>query len=256
MHEIMGSVPKGPVTMEIFEFVKRLHDECIRHSEHIVFHKKYPTHLYLVALYGTLIELTGSIITLIERNHRTGVPPIFRSVLEAFVEFKNLHEDTEYSYYMDSSYLNQWIKVLKEAKTKSNPYLKSVSEIENIDEQIQKDKQELTILRKKKYHPLKVFERFERAGMENEYRSLYNFLSNDAHSNIRALISRHIEIQGNDFTVTYYKNEPLKSFITYIDSTAGILTDASIRIHRFFKTSSIGDIEKLSQELNEIRSRY
>lgn len=242
--------------MEIYEFVKRLHDECIRYSEHIIFHKKHPRHLYLVALYGTLIELAGSLTTLIERKHRTGVPPIFRSILEAFVDLKNLHESAEYVHHMDASYYDQWIKVLKEAKGKPNPYLKSISEIKNLDEQLKKDEHELTELKKKKYIPLNVFERFRRAGMEDEYRSLYNFLSNDAHSNIRALISRHVEIHESDFNVVYYKDEPLEGFLTYLDSTAGLLMEASMSIHQFFETDSVVEIERLSKELNVIRSRY
>jgi hypothetical protein len=35
--------------MQILDFVKRLHDECIRLSERIVFDKKHPRHLNLVA---------------------------------------------------------------------------------------------------------------------------------------------------------------------------------------------------------------
>ena len=135
--------------MEILEFVKRLHDECIHHSEHIVFDKKHSRHLYLVALYGTLIEMAGSLTTLIEWNQRTGVPTIYRSILEAYVELKNLHENSEYAYHMDASYHCQWIKVFKEAKKKPNPYLKSISVIENLDENLQKSEQELTELKKK-----------------------------------------------------------------------------------------------------------
>ena len=112
--------------MKIFEFLKRLHNECISHSQHIVFDKKHPRHLHLVGQYGTLIELTGSLITLIERKHRTGVPPIFRAVLEAYVELKNLHENAEYGYCMDASYNEQWLKVLREAKNQPNPYLKDI----------------------------------------------------------------------------------------------------------------------------------
>jgi hypothetical protein len=98
--------------------------------------------------------------------------------------------------------------------------------------------------------------RFERAGMENEYRSFYNFLSSDAHNNIRALVNRHLGIHETDFTVVYYKNEPLEDFFTYIDSTVVSLVNASLKIHGYFETGSLAEIEKLAQRLNEIRSRY
>ena len=242
--------------MELFKFVKRLHDECIRLSKHVVFDKKHPRHLHLVGLYGTLIEMAGSLITLIDRGHRTGVPPIFRAFLEAYVELKNLHKEADYGYHMDASWHEQQIKVLKEAKNNLNHYLKSIAEIPNIDEVIQKFEQDLANLKKKGFNPLNVFQRFERADMKDEYRSLYNLLSNYAHSNITALIDRHAEIHKNDFTVVYYKDEPLEGFLPYLDTTAVSLTDASMKIHDFFKTGSIGEIEKLSQELSKIRSHY
>ena len=108
----------------------------------------------------------------------------------------------------------------------------------------------------KGYKSLNIFQRFQRAGMVDEYRSLYNFLSNDAHSNIRALVNRHLEIHENDFTVVYYKDEPLEDYLLTLDSTAGLLVDASLKIHQFFETGAHSEIEKLSKELNEIRSKY
>jgi site-specific recombinase XerC len=102
--------------MEIFNFIKRLHDKCIELSEGIVSDKKHLRQLYLVALYGSLIELTGSLITLIQQKHRTGVATIFRSILEAFVELKNLHEKAEYVKHMLSSYNEQWITGTKNNK--------------------------------------------------------------------------------------------------------------------------------------------
>ena len=91
--------------------------------------------------------------------------------------------------------------------------------------------------------------------MVQEYRSLYNSLSNDAHSNIRALVNRHIEIHDNDFLVVYYKQKRLEDYLTYLDSAAGLLTNASIKIHTFFNTDNLGDVEQLDAELGKIRAR-
>ena len=243
--------------MEIFDFLKYLHNECIRLSQPISFDKKHLRHLYLVCLYGTLIELVGSLIVLIESKRKRGVPVIFRSLLEAYIDLINLHEKAEYGYNMDASNHEQWIKVLKEAKYKpSNQYLKDISKINNLDEQIQEYEKELANLKKRGYSSLNIFQRFERAGMEDEYRSLYNSLSNDAHSNIRALIDHHLEIHENDFNVVYYKDEPLKEFLVYIDSAVGPLINASLKIHSYFKTGSIAEIEKMAKRVNEIRNRY
>lgn len=150
--------------MKIFDFLKRSHDECIKHSEHIVFDKKYPRHLYLVGLYGTLIELTGSLITLIDNKHRTGVSPIFRSILEAYVEVRNLHADEKYVYFMDASYHEQWLKVFKEAKNTSNLFLKDISEIKNLGGQIQEHEKSIEDLNNKGYKSLKFFSVLKKLG--------------------------------------------------------------------------------------------
>jgi len=48
--------------MKIFDYVEELHDECINLTEHIVFDKKDLRHLFLIGLYGRIIELTGSLV--------------------------------------------------------------------------------------------------------------------------------------------------------------------------------------------------
>lgn len=242
--------------MEIFEFLKTVHDESIRLLENIRFDKTHPWHLYLVALYCTLIELTDSIITLIESKKRTGVPPLFRSMLEAYVELKNLHDKPQYGYHMQASYFDQWLKILKEAKEKPNPYLKDIAGLNNLDSEIEKYEASLLSLKAKGYSPLNVFDRFQKAKMVPEYRSLYNFLSNDAHSNISALVDRHIAVHGNDFRVVFDKGEPLLDYLIYLDNATYMLIDASKKIHEFFKSGYLPQIQAMNDKLTEIRSRY
>src|SRR5262249_15157864 len=114
----------------------------------------------------------------------------------------------------------------------------------------------LDALKAKGFVPLSIFARFKRAGQEHEYRSLYSLLSTNAHSNISALVDRHIEMDSDDFTVVYYKDEPLERYVLYLDSTAGVLSDASKCIHEFFHTGKLTVFQQLSSELTQIRSGY
>ena len=100
--------------MEYIEFLKELHDKFIDLSKKIIFDKKHPRQLFLIALYGTLLELCGSLIILVDNKSYTGIPSIFRSMVEAFVELKNLYAEAEYDYFMETSRNDQWIKILKE----------------------------------------------------------------------------------------------------------------------------------------------
>jgi len=196
------------------------------------------------------------LICLIDNDHRSGVPPIIRSLLEASVEFTNLHNEATYGYHMEASHIDQWNKVLKEANTQANPYLSEIAKVPNLESLIQSNEEKLANLASKGYRPLNIFQRFEKADMIPEYKSMYNFLSNDSHCNIRALIDRHLEIKENDYEVVFYKDVPLEDFLSYIDISACILINASTQIHEIFKSDSLKVFDKYSDQLGSIRGTY
>ena len=146
--------------------------------------------------------------------------------------------------------------MLREAQSGKNPYLESIAKVPELDAQIVKETAELKVLVDKGRRPLKVVERFQMANMEKEYRSLYNFLSCDAHSNIRALVSRHLTFTENDFEVAYYKDEPIESFISILDSTAGLLLHASADLHKRYKSGKDADVNAMLGELQTLRAAY
>lgn len=240
--------------MKLLNFVKMLHDRLLDLSRDITFEKRYQVDFARIALYGSLIEFTGAIINLIENRGRVAVPSAFRSFLEAAVELRNLNRDPSYVEHMYASHMDQWLDVLREAK-KGNPYLSGIRSEVNLDEMIAKDEASLSALIQKNKKPLKVYQRFERANMVEEYRSLYNFLSCDAHSNIRALVSRHFEESGDNFNVVMYKDEPLESFAATLDSIAGLLLDASLETHKAFGSKHVPVVEALVTELQTLRKR-
>lgn len=195
--------------MDLFNFLKKIHDDCIELSKSIKFDKKHPRQLHLIGLYGSIVELSGCIITLIDEKKWIGIPSLFRSALEASVDLINLHANAEYGYFMEASYYSNWLKVLKEARKGKNPFLSEISKVKNLDLEIITYEKEKSSLKARGYIPLQIVDKFEKAGLINEYRSMYAFLSNDAHSNISSLIDRHYRIDGDDFKVVYYSDEPI-----------------------------------------------
>lgn len=241
--------------MEYLQFLKSLHDAFIGMSETIVFDKEHPRQLVLVALYGRILELCGGLITLMNKKFYTSAPSLFRSLLEAYVELKNLYSDAEYGYFMEASLNDQWLKVLREAK-KGNPYLSEILKGGQSDTEIEKHKCALKRLKDKGYKALRPHERFKKANMEKEYRSLYNFLSCDAHSNIRALINRHLDIQPESVKVVFYKDDPIEHHLSYLDSTADVMVHSSSMVHKLFKTGQEALIEDHKIKLDELRIRF
>lgn len=98
--------------------------------------------------------------------------------------------------------------------------------------------------------PLKICDRFIRAGMENEYRSLYAMFSNDAHNNLQALLARHIKIQDEDFIFVLYNDERLNHLPMYIGLISEYFTLATEKVHTFFNS-----LEHMRHEVSNIRNQ-
>lgn len=242
--------------MDILDYLKKLHDTLVEFSRELKFDKKHPYHFNLVALYGSMLELSASILALIDQRFRTGIPSIFRTLLETYVEFTNLYNNKTYGYYMEASHIKAWLKLLKEAKLGQNPYLTTITELTNLDALISGNEKLLKDLEMNGFTPLPIYTRFEKANLLNEYRSIYNLMSGDAHSNIQALLDRHLEIKDNyDFNIVYFKDENISRFHPFIYSITNFLINASINIHQELKSSKITSVLKLNNEFDSFKMK-
>ncbi|MFH1077414.1 MAG: DUF5677 domain-containing protein [Pseudomonadota bacterium] len=231
--------------MEIKEYLGELHDRCLELLSGLQFDKHHRLHFGLVSLYSSLLEFVGCILILMNNKGKLGVRPLFRTFLEAYVEFHNLAQDPKYGYFIEANDLKEWLKVLKEARDTQNPYLAEISALPNLDSIIAKDEREFEELKNKGYEPLSIYSKFERAGMVEEYRSLYNFLCTETHSNKRALIDRHAEFGNDDYELVVYKNQSDESFLSVLDYAAGFLVSATIRLHEVLESSEVAEAKLL-----------
>lgn len=234
----------------IFEILKKSYDVAVEACESLRFDKEHLWDRNIVTLYCSLIELTGCMIILLKENGKSGVPSIFRTILETYVEFKNLLNERTYGYHMEAIYLEQWLKLLKEAK-KGNPYLSSISKSPDLDATILQHEKEFQDSKDRKYGPLSVCDRFKRCGMEYAYRSLYNMLCNHDHPNIRALIDRHLELEEDRFFVVLYKGQPLEQFEPYIYHSCCLLNDSGISLHEALDSNAVARIEEITNLAEE-----
>ena len=241
--------------MNLLEFVKALHDEALELARHAKFNKSFRADGVVVCLYATLIEHTGSMLALSERRLRTGMSSVFRSFLEAYVDFTNLNHDASYAKHINAKHHKEWVKVLRASK-KPNPYLKSIGEFEGRDETLRQDEADLAQLQKEGFAPLSAYDRFCKAKMEDAYHSLYNFESSQVHNDLRALINRHVARKGDDdYEIVLYRDTELKDFVTHLDSIAGLLLDATRQLHNRLKSDCDEQINKLDQQLANVRSQ-
>ncbi|MBU0967299.1 MAG: hypothetical protein KKA54_13070 [Proteobacteria bacterium] len=219
------------------EYKKEIKD-AITYAEHLKFDKQHPWHRNLIALYCSLIEYSDSLVHLVKTEKRISVPLVFRGLLEAFVDFKNLSEDKTYGYHMEASYAKEWLKVIEEASQMKNAFLDSIGKDPTLDKKIQDHMNKLSELKGKGYNPLNQFQKFDRAGMIEEYRSIYNFVCSHSHNNIRSLIDRFFIINEakNDFDIALFKEAEHGEFDHYLVTGRHFLRNGSHTIHAVMVT--------------------
>ena len=241
--------------MNSLECLKRIHDESAELSTQLTFNKNNNRERNLVCLYGSLLELTGGLVKVIETKMGTTIPCVFRPLLEGYVDFRNLHADAAYIDNMHLAYHLGWLKVLEEARKGSNPFLESIAGNADVEERIASEKQAADELRAKGTKYLSILDRMKLAGMEDDYRSRYNFLCADTHNDVRALIGRHVQRTGDDFEIVFYKDVNEQKVAPYVISASEFLLDATDKIHDHFKSGQDEKIKALGIELIVARQK-
>lgn len=238
----------------MLNYAKKLHRECLVLASRLKFNKALKAVGLVVCFYGRLIELTGGMIVLIDEQKASSAPIVFRSFLEAYVDLINLMEDANYIQHLLAAHHKKWIKILG-ASRGPNPYLESIGEHRDVNVIVADHTARLEETTKAGYAPLKVWERFQKANMENEYRSIYSFGSGDAHNDFGALMKYHIAQAGDDFQLVFYREVDDNDFAAELDSIAGLLLNATLRIHNRLKSGCDEELQKLDQELGVVWDR-
>ena len=143
----------------------------------------------LLAYSSSLLDLADAIVTLSEAGKLSGIPILYRTFSETFVDFHNLSSDRAYGYRLQSNRLNEWIKVLDNLDPKHLEWLKETAELDDLIEfkaQLVKEKADLS----DQFKPIKIGAKFDLAGLKDFYDTVYNELCSDSHSNLRSVFSR------------------------------------------------------------------
>ncbi|MGB4441117.1 MAG: DUF5677 domain-containing protein [Coriobacteriia bacterium] len=232
------------------EYLAKLHGECLRLSGELKFDKTHALHFTLLAQLGSILELAGAVVQLRRTGCGSAVPSVLRTMLETYVDLKNLCADAAYGYHLEAADLAQWLKLLEKAAGGTNPYLKAIAERPHIDRTRQTWTERKAQLDSQGYRPLRVSTRFSRADMTDEYDAIYNMLSADAHSNHRALLERHLTILPGDFEVTFYKDADQSHYVLL---AAVLLLDATKLVHEALAQDASAALESLSAQLIAIQ---
>ncbi|TPK60533.1 hypothetical protein FJ546_19365 [Mesorhizobium sp. B2-4-19] len=195
----------------------------------------------IMALYATIIEQIDSAVTLIDSSRAAGVEAILRTCLEAHVDLLNLASDPVYADQMQAHYHHQFKLVCQEAMKGTNPFLAGIES--DAPARYEEHKRELARLGR----PLTIQTRFEMAGLNDLYYSIYNSLCCESHNNMRSLMGRHFINNGTEdtplFQIAIFNGMEKVDFDAAIDGFLSILTGSNRTIHHYFDSGQLDRLE-------------
>lgn len=227
-------------------------------NEHVVqleMQNNYKYHVYSVGLYCSLIELSQSFEVLTRGYVHTGALVVFRSFMEHYVDLKNLRNNECYVDVLDLDNGRTHLKQLKHAKD-GNPYFSSLvyladTEIPLIKEENRKLAEKLG---KNKYS---VFDKFQMAGMGNEYKGLYAYLCSEAHSSLSSIVKRHFrKDDAKDYIeLVVHASEPCESDIFYVANMALYLSHAGSLVCEILGSDIKSKFDEHTQSIQNFASK-
>ncbi|RME58190.1 hypothetical protein D6779_07015 [Candidatus Parcubacteria bacterium] len=218
---------------------------------------KTPQHLIIVALCCRILELIHAFLLLMENNgSMAALPGIVRSLLEAYADLINLKNDERYLAQMELAFhlTRKKIAQFSAGGSTGNPYLVSVSDevdlekcIKEIEGQISNCKEEGAMAH------FTIEQKFRKAGLIDEYQSIYVLLCDHAHNNIRQLERRHIEIFGNRLTIHLLSETKPEELYGLVDVVGACLVGA---LHHVCEMRGAEVPRSADEALAELRKLY
>ncbi|MFS8050666.1 DUF5677 domain-containing protein [Rhizobium sp. BR 314] len=227
----------------MLDFLSEILVATIDRLPRVVFNKNDERQRTLIALYATIIEQADSAVTLRRDNRWTGVNHILRSSMEAYTDLINLANDSTYLNQLNAKYHSEWIKLISEGVKGDNIFLTFFKDNAEAKAQLAYHQGELAAI-ETHTKVMSVFDRFRKAGLEREYRSMYNSLCNDTHNNIRALTDRHFRLDKDGLQeMVIFEDVDITSVAASLDSFMAILNGSNKIIHHYFNTDVQAEVE-------------
>jgi hypothetical protein len=189
-----ASHPPRPIALgELVELLKHSIDSAVQSCAGLRYDFYEPRDRYAVLLLYRIIDLARAVVVLAEGHASVAIPTVARSALDAYADIANLGDHPRYWENLDAVDASKWKPLLERASRGGNPALRAFSEDKLLPIGRRQFARELKALRASGVEALGVDARFERAGLTNEYESMYTFLSAEVHNNISSLQSRYID---------------------------------------------------------------
>lgn len=176
---------------------------------------------YRACLFASICELCNDSVYLFECGRVSGLPVLIRAIAEAQIDLFNLCDSDDYLIWMKATFWDERRRVLENANPdKSNPYFDLFAQKVDFESELQYTKRQLREFKAAGYRPLRIREKFERAGRLHEYSSVYGLLSRHTHNVMSVLEARHIDEGG---VITIYRQPSANNNLIWLTAIGDMI---------------------------------
>ena len=226
-----------------------VHDHVARCAGAIRFDISDEIQRHLLGYLATMLEVAGGCVALAESGRYVGIPILARTSLEAFVDLKLLLNDAAYVHSIAMMEQKGWIRLLRHASAGSK-YLYSL--VENLDLPAEIERREAEKRRREQLggREWSTKDRWEAAGLGDEYEAMFRTLSAEAHNDGRAVGGRHFVVENDAARLVVYREDPPWVESVMLDAPR-TLYQAAISIGERFEIAAFAD-EALEAEMDRV----
>lgn len=236
-----------PCAEELFRQVREL-------TQELGFSDNNRQHIVAMLLHGAIIEIIDGLLAALRRGNVTAAWILARSLLEAFVDLINVTNDSNYVDFMHASFLDEQKRRIEKAQKRgaANPYLQGIIGSAKTSRHGQR-LAELQSLKERGAIPLKVKDRFERAGLLELYDGPYSIMSLHTHSNLASLEQQHLRVQPTGLRVTYFPEPTDNEVGMLLDAAGKVLVRSLEAVRSVLPDGSSKGVEGIMQELQKLQ---
>lgn len=241
---------------ECIDGLQELLDACIARAQDLRFELAASQQAAAMALLGTVLELAHNLVMLLRQRSNSSAKVILRSLLEAYVDLRNVTRDATYLKHLQAVQLDQDLRAFRESRkpvTSTNPYFRSfLANRQEAEKRAAECEAELGELKREGYGALTIRERFELAGELERYSSVYYLLCQDSHHNLKALERRHFSLEGGKPVVLFFAEDDVEHVVAEGDAVAGIVANAVADTSRLLDGRE-RDLDRIGERLELFR---
>jgi hypothetical protein len=226
---------------ELVRYLRRVHGQALRLAAAFRYEGDAAWDVHILSIYGSIVELSHAVAVLVEGDARVGVSIILRSMLEGWVDLRNLAADKAYGYQLETNALEEKLRFMRHVQKDRSEATKSVREDADFPSKLAKY-EEMLKKNTEKAGPRDgrtIAARFKRAGLQVIYQTIYAGLCSSAHNDSMALTARHLVFRDGTDPVSFHRKwapDELKSELSFV---IDILTDSTEVIHSAMKSEVV-----------------